>query len=104
MRTTEGTHEFDEDIELAPGTVVRVRIPGSYTLEPGGTIDIDYSYELVKLGRMREEDVARDVQERVYFAMAPVLARDPEVAAHIAHPSEEQVPSSAVAPRRRLRH
>lgn len=104
MSTTEGTHEFDEDIELAPGTVVRLHIPGTYTLEPGGTIDIDYSYELVKLGRMREEDIALDVQERVYFAMAPVLARDPEVASHIARVSEEQVPSSAVAPRRRLGH
>jgi hypothetical protein len=104
MSTTEGTHGFDEEIELAPGTVVRLRIPGSYTLEPRGSVDIDYTYELLKLGRMREEDIARDVQERVYFAMAPVLARDPEVAAHIARPTEEQVPSSAIAPRRRLGH
>lgn len=97
--------QIDEEIELEQGTVVRLHMPGSYTLEPGGTIDIDYSYELVKRGAMHPEEVALEVQDRVYHAMAPALARDPEVAAHVqARPKNLEASSTTAAPPRRLRN
>lgn len=99
MSQPDQQYPIDQEIELDQGTIVRVRISGRYTLEPGGLIDIDYGYSYVARGAMQQDEIEQQVEDRVFYAMTPALARDPEVAAHVqSRTSNEAEPAAAPEP------